>query len=95
MTREQLILTGFIILAVLVFVWVVRHGFQSKRRMCGGVFAMIVLSAAAIAIHCINENNTAALEFRRPVISLSDIGLGVFLILLACLGCISAGSRDS
>lgn len=56
---------------------------------------MIVLSAAAIALHCYNETNTAALEFRRPIISMSDIGLGIFLILLACLGCISAGSRDS
>lgn len=94
MTREQLILTGFILLAILLFIYVVRKGIHSKRRLCGGVVAMMVLSAAAIAIHCINENNSTALEFRRPVISLSDIGLGLFLILLACLGCISAGSRE-
>lgn len=90
MTREHLILSGFIFLVVAVFIIVIKNGIHSRRRLCGGVIALIVLSALAIGLHCYGSG----IDFTKTSLSLPEIGLGIVLLGLACLGCMCADQRE-
>lgn len=94
MTREHLILTGFIILVVAVFVLVIRKGIHSRQRFLGGICALVLLSALAIGLHCVHGEGGAMLDFTNTSLSLPEVGLGILFIGLACVGCMCADQRE-
>lgn len=93
MTREQLILYGFIILVTLVFIVVLTKGIHSKQHFYRGIGALVILSVAAIGLHRFHADSGSISELTNGSISLPEIGLGVVLIGLACLGCMCADQR--
>jgi|GEM_PF-7109310 len=94
MTREHMILSGFIILVVAVFIVVVKKGIHSRQRLFGGVFALVLLSAVAIILHCFRSDGSSTLDFTNTSLSLPEVGLGVLFLALACLGCMCADQRE-
>lgn len=94
MTREHLILSGFIVLVVAVFIVVIRKGIHSRQRFLGGVCALVILSALAIGLHCIRDEGGTMIDFTNTSLSLPEVGLGILFIGLACLGCMCADQRE-
>lgn len=92
MTREHLILTGFLILVVLVFILVAKRGIHTTQRLFFWIGVLILLSAFTIGLHRFLAGRTSLLPADSPV-SLQGIGLGVLFLLLASLGCLCADHK--
>lgn len=94
MLRDSLILPAFIVLAFIVFVIVVRNGIPTRLRLCCGIGSLVVLSAVAIGLHWFLKHGSELAQGVTFSVSLNEMGLGVFLLVLASLGCLCVDQKE-
>lgn len=85
MTHDQIILTGFVVLALGVFLFVVKKGLHSKHHLGLGVGALVILSGLAIGLHSMHAASMA--DSAKWSFPLQDMALGVLFVALAIGGC--------
>ena len=89
-----MLLFSFILLVTAVFVLIVRKGIQTKRRLCGGVLAIMGLCILVIGLHLFLEGGTSLVEAKKISFPLQEIGLGVLFLVLAYVGCMCADQKE-
>ena len=95
MTSDYAILFGLFVLVIVASVLMVRKGIPTTKRMCWGIFSLVVLSVCAIGLHWWLDPDGSFLELRKPSISFQNMGLGVLFLALATAGLMCAGHSDS
>lgn len=93
MTREDLIMLGFVALVIAVFVLVLRKGIHTRGKLWAGIFALVGLSAIAIGLHCYLDGGQGMLGGSQ-LLPFQEMGLGVLFLVLASIGCCCGGLKE-